>query len=134
MPGADQHGRVSAEVREELLRQGHSGIGNGNRARTDLRVRPDFLGDRERVLKQSRQILADRARILGVAIRLFELSQDLGLAEHHGVEAAGDPEDMANRGVVIEFEQGVGVMTGPGCVRRATSPAGAYEPASSAMT
>jgi len=32
----------------------------------------------------------------GVAVGGLDLSQDLRLAHHHGIEAGGDPEDMAD--------------------------------------
>ena len=65
--------------------------------RADLGRRAHFLGDRERALEQLVQRGAERAGLVGLAHRLLHLAEDLRLAEHHRVEAAGDAERMARR-------------------------------------
>ena len=43
---------------------------------------------------------AQRAGLVGRAHRVFHLAQDLRLAQHHGIQAAGHAERMAH-GIVV---------------------------------
>jgi hypothetical protein len=106
--GADEQGGVPGEVREELLREVNGRRGDGNRVGADLGVRPHLLGHRKGVLQEPGQLLARRAGLLGLAVSLFQLAQDLRFAEHHGVEPTGHAKDMPNRFLALQREQGVG--------------------------
>jgi hypothetical protein len=65
-PGTDEQGRVLPEVGKELLRKGYRRVGDRYRAGADFRVGSYLLGDRKRVLEQSRELLADGSCALGV--------------------------------------------------------------------
>jgi hypothetical protein len=60
----------------------------------DLGRAAHFLGDRERALEHLLQGRAKGARTFGLAHRLFQLAEDLRLAEDHRVEPAGDAKRM----------------------------------------
>ncbi len=105
--GTDEQRRVLLEVGEELLRQGYRRVGDRNGARADLGVGAYFFRDRKGVLEQSRQLLADGPGALGVAVGVLELAENLRFAQHHGVEPAGHPEDVAQCRVVVQLEQRV---------------------------
>ena len=59
------------------------------------------------MLEQLVEQLADGAGLLGGAVGLFDLPEDLRFAQHQGVEAAGDAQDVAHRLTV-----GVGIDVG----------------------
>ena len=67
-----------------------------------------FFGDREGMVEQSRQPLADGIRLFCFPERVLQLSEDLRLAEDHRVQAAGDAEKMLYRVVAVQREQGAG--------------------------
>jgi hypothetical protein len=105
---ADEQGRVLPEVGEELLREGHRRVGDGHRAGADLGIRAYLFCDREGVLEQLRELLADGPGALCVAVGVLQLAEDLRLAEDHRVQPASHPEDVPQRGVVVQLEQRIG--------------------------
>ncbi|MCY1533162.1 hypothetical protein D9M68_684750 [compost metagenome] len=79
--------------------------------RADLGGGAHFLGDRERALEQLVERAAERAGGFGRAHGVFHLAEDLGFAQHHGVEPAGHAKGVARGFVVV---QGVGVRAQQG--------------------
>ena len=59
---------------------------------------------RARQRSEPRQLLAHGSSTLGVPVSILELAENLRLAQHHGVEAAGNPEDVSQRRVVIQLD------------------------------
>jgi hypothetical protein len=66
----------------------------------ERRFRAHLLGHGEGLLEELVQRRAQGPRALGGPDRLLDLSQDLRLADHHGVEAASDPERVLHRRLV----------------------------------
>jgi hypothetical protein len=64
---------------------------------TDLRAGSDLFGNRECALKEVVKVCAEASGLLRLARSLFELPQDLGLSQHHGIKPACDAKNMANR-------------------------------------
>ena len=96
-PAPTNSTRGLAQVFEQLRGQPHRGGGHADRVRADLGGGAHFLGDRERALEQLVQRACQRAGGFGLAHRLLHLAEDLRLAEHHRIEAAGDAERVARR-------------------------------------
>ena len=103
--GTDQQRGVLAESGEKLLCQTDGSRGDGYGVGADFCVGADFLRDRKCVLKQAAKVLAHCACILCGTVRVLELPENLSFTEHHGIEAAGDAENMANRLIGIKPEQ-----------------------------
>src|SRR3546814_6354742 len=57
--------------------------------RADGGLRTDFFGHRESALKKLMQQSAQRAGLLGRAHGVFHLTENLRLAQHHGIQPAG---------------------------------------------
>jgi hypothetical protein len=62
----------------------------------DLGLAAHLLRDRERLGEQRMQRRSDRLAGLGEREGVLHLSEDLGLADHHRVEARGDPEGVSD--------------------------------------
>ena len=101
LPGTHEQGSSRVQVPEDALGEGHRGVGHRDRTRADVGIGAHALRHRERPLEELVEHDAERARAPGEPVCLLELTQDLGLAEHHGVEAARDPHHMAHRGVFV---------------------------------
>jgi len=93
----NQQCRVIGEVLEHLARQAHRSRCNRHRVRADACLRADALRDGERRLHQPVQVWAGDALVVRRAIRSLQLSQDLRLAQHQRVQAAGDGENVLDR-------------------------------------
>jgi hypothetical protein len=94
LAGADEEDADLAQVLEQLGGQAHRGSSHADRVGADLGGGAHLLGHREGALEQLVQRGAQGAGGLGLAHRLLHLAQDLRLAQHHGVQAAGDAEGM----------------------------------------
>ena len=103
----EQHARFRERF-EQLRGQSNGCRRHADGVAADLGRRPDFLGDCERPLEHLLQGGAERAGTVRLAHRLFQLTQDLRLAQHHRVETAGDPEGVTRRGGSLEH---IGVGT-----------------------
>ena len=94
---ADEQRRVLLEALEHGARQSHRRRGDRHGIRADARLRAHALGDRESRLQQAIEIRPGDALIERGAIGIFQLAEDLRLAEHQRVQAAGDGEHMFDR-------------------------------------
>ena len=120
-PGADQaaggqfghlarpqeKNRLALETPEDLSGQFHRHGAHRDRGLGDSGIGPDPFGDPKRRWKKGFQRRSRGSRLTRHGVRLFQLSQDLGLSRNHGVEAAGHPEHVHD---CILLSQGVQVM------------------------
>ena len=95
-----------AQVFKQLPGQSHGGSGHADRVGADIGGAAHLFGHGEGALEQLRQGAAQRARLIGNAHRIFELPQNLRLAQHHRVQTAGHSEGVAR---CLGIAQGVGV-------------------------
>ena len=110
------------QVFKQLAGQAHRGGGHADGVGPDFGGAAHFLGHGKAALEQLVQGAAQGTGLFGGAHRVFELAQNLGLAQDHGVQPAGHAKRMA--GGFIAFEQiGVGVKFG------GAHPAGLGQPA-----
>ena len=104
--GPDQKHALLGDRRKNALRQSHRGGSHGNRGAADIGVGAHILGHGKRALEEPVQHQPERTRGLGGLYRLFHLSENLRLAKHHRVKAAGDAKRVRHRFVL---RQGVKV-------------------------
>ena len=95
--GADEQHVLLVDAGEDALRQAHRGGGHGHRIGADGGGAAHFLGHREGALEQLVQQRAHGAGLLGGFHRLLELAENLGFAQHHGIQPAGDAEGVLYR-------------------------------------
>ena len=91
---ARNHDRAVGERSENLARQLHGGVTHRYGHLADAGLGAHALGHAEGAGEQAFQPAADRAGILGGGVGGFELSQDLRLADHHGIQAGGHAEEV----------------------------------------
>ena len=93
----EQKGTAGGKVAE--VRGGKAGRGrtDGNGPATDLGLTAHLLGRPEGVLEKPVEHRGSMAGTKGGCIGVFDLAEDLGLAEHHGIEAGRDAEKMMHR-------------------------------------
>ena len=97
----EQHADLG-QVFEQLAGQPHGGSGHADAVGADLGGAAHFLGHREAALEQLVQRAAQGACVLCGAHGVLHLAQDLGLAQHHGIEPAGHAEGMARHMAVFQ--------------------------------
>ncbi len=61
-----------------------------------MRLGADALGDREGALEEAFELARDGADLAGDCVGLLDLAEDLRLTDDHGVEGAGDTEEVAD--------------------------------------
>jgi hypothetical protein len=86
-----------AEIAKNLLCEADRSEGDRDRARADFRVGSNAFGNRKRVLKQSLQLLPQRAGGTGFLIGGLDLAEYLRLAQDHRVQSRGDTHHVSNR-------------------------------------
>jgi len=101
LAGTDQQCTGPAEVIEDTTRQADRGIGHGNRVLADRGFGAHLLGDRERMLEQPLQLAAQPHVLARNLIGILELTENLRLAQHHGIEPRGDTHQMAGRFTLV---------------------------------
>ena len=97
LAGADEQHVLAGQAAEDALRHPHGGGRHRYRLGADLGRAAHFLGYREGALEQVIQHQAEPAGTAGEPLSLLHLAQDLGLAQHHRIQAAGDAERVPNR-------------------------------------
>ena len=80
-----------------MLGQAHRGKGHGHRAGADLGFGAHFFGNRKGALKELVEHQGDGASGLGRGKRLFDLTEDLWLAQHQGIQATRDTHQVIDR-------------------------------------
>ena len=92
--GAHKQNFDFPDVFKQLAGQTHSGGGHADGVRANFGGGANFLGHRKAALKKLIQGAAQGPGLFGCAHGVFELTQNLGLAQDHGVEAAGHSKGM----------------------------------------
>ena len=67
----------------------------------------DLFGDGEGALEERFEVSGDGAYFAGDGVGLFDLAEDLGLADDHAVERAGDAEEVADGFALADTRRGV---------------------------
>ena len=119
--GTDEQNVQLGQVFEQLPGQSHRRGGHADGVRADLGGGAHFLGHRKRALEHLVQGGTQRAGRVGFTHGLLHLPQNLRLAQHHRVQAAGDAEGMPCRCAALQH---VGVVA----QRAATHAAHAGQP------
>ncbi len=88
--------RLSIQRTEDLPGEVDRNRGDGDAGRADLGLGADALGDGEGTLQEAFEGGGDSANLAGDGVGLLDLAKNLGLADDHGVERAGDAEEMAD--------------------------------------
>jgi hypothetical protein len=92
--GAEDHDGAFGEGIEHFFGEIDGHGGDGDAAALDLGFGANLFGDVERALEHAVQEPAGTAVLKGDIVGLLELTEDLGFAEHHGVESSGDSEEV----------------------------------------
>ncbi len=90
------------QILKQLAGQAHGSGGHADAVRTDFGAAAHLFGHRKAALEQLVQGAAQRPGIFGRAHGVFELAQNLRLAQHHGVEARGHAKGMAGHATVFQ--------------------------------
>ena len=105
LAGAEHEAGAAGEPAEALGRHGDRGLGDRRDVAADGGVGAGPLAGLERVAEQQVEGRAGGALLAGPLPRLLDLAEDLALAEHGGVEAGGDAEEVGDgRRVVVDVE------------------------------
>ena len=92
---ADDHHRLLGKVLvENALGQLDGDAADGGRAPANAGLRPNLFGRLQRRLEQPVGHAPGQLRFLGRQVGLLDLAGDLGLADHHRIQAAGHREEM----------------------------------------
>ncbi len=106
---------MPVQVAEDLLCQLHGGGADGHRPFGEPGLGADPLRDGDGLLDQLVQNGARGLGLEGDIEGVLELSQDLRLSQHHGVEARGHAEGVAHAlGVGINVERLLQVLRARG--------------------
>ena len=101
---ADDERGAAVVVVVEAVGEFDPGGGDGDVVGADLGAVADLFGDGEALLEEALQYAADGARFFAEVVGLFELAEDLRLAEDEGVKAAGDAVDVADGVAIVHLE------------------------------
>ena len=110
---ADDEDGLAAQAAEDLAGEVDGDGGDGDGGAADLGLGADALGDREGALEERFERGGDGADLAGDGVGLLDLAEDLRLADDHGVERAGDAEEMADGLAIAELVE-VGLEGGGG--------------------
>jgi len=94
---------LSSQATEDLTCHFDGDRGDGDGRAADLGLGADTLGYGEGTLQQRLQRRGDSADLVRDGIGLLDLAEDLRLADYHGVQRAGDAEEMTDRLAVAEL-------------------------------
>ena len=94
-PGSDHEDPPVAKLSEHALGERERQRARGRRVRADSGLRTSATTGRDRRAEEQGEDVADRLLLHGGRERLSHLPQDLGLAEHEGVEARGHTAEVA---------------------------------------
>ena len=81
--GPDDHDRLAGQIAEDLPRQFHGCVADGNRRLRNARFAANFLRYRERAIHERAQVHPDGAGIGCDPVGFLHLAEDLRLADHH---------------------------------------------------
>ncbi len=101
------------EAAEDLAGEVYGYRGYGDGVGADLGLGADALGYGEGALEEGVEGSGYGAYLAGYGVGFFDLAEDLGLADDHGVEGAGDAEEVADGLALAELVE-VGLDGGGG--------------------
>ena len=99
----DKEDGLALQRAEDFAREVYCYGSNGDAARANLGFSPNLLRDGEGSLEKRFELSGDGADLAGDSVGLFDLAEDLGFADDHAVERAGDAEEMADGFALLEF-------------------------------
>ena len=94
---ADQQDALAGERPEDFQRKVDGNARDRYRTGADRGFGPHPLGNRECRLEQAVELAPGGTRNSRRLVRSLDLSEDLRLADHHGIQAGRDPEQVAHR-------------------------------------
>ena len=103
LAGANQQDVPAVEVAEDAGRRGHGGMADRDGTSSDSGFMARALCRPDRAAGNDLESRVQASGLPGCDQRLLELSEDLRLADHHGIEAAGHPEEMRDGLLVTEL-------------------------------
>ncbi len=92
LSGPDEQGALALQGAEDFAPQFDRGIADRDGAVADAGFRTDALGDKKGLMEQPVEDNPGRFLFRGDAVSLFDLAEDLGFAQHHGIQAGRYPE------------------------------------------
>ena len=98
--GAEKQNSFPLERAENLASEFDGGVRNRDRGIADGGFIAHALRNSKRLLHHGVKETSGRAEFLRLLPRGFHLRDDLRLADHHGVQAGGNAENMHQRGFV----------------------------------
>ena len=113
LPAPTMQDGLAAQAAEDLAGEIDGDRCDGDGGAADLGLGADSLGHREGALQERFERRGDGAGLARDGVGLLDLAEDLRLADDHGVERAGDAEEMADglalaELVEVRFEEGGG--------------------------
>ena len=93
---ADDEDGLAAQAAEDLAGEIDGDGCDGDGRAADLGLRADALGHREGALEERFERGGDGPDLTRHGVGLFDLAEDLRLSDDHGIERAGDAEEMAD--------------------------------------
>ena len=102
--GAEQEDARGGEFAEDGLGEIDGNVGNAHVAFGDGGVRANVFRGLESFLEDAVEDGAGVAAGLGEGVGVFDLAEDFGFADHLGVDAGGDLEEVVKRGGTAEVE------------------------------
>ena len=108
LAGADHQRGVIAQIRVHAPREADGRRRERDRVGADLSLGAHALGGGKGGLKQLVEPGAGAAGLVRDPVGVLQLTQNLRLAEHHGVESRGDAEGMIDRESILMHVQARG--------------------------
>ncbi len=102
--GAEEEDAGRGEFAEDGLREIDGDVGDADVAFGDGGIGADVFCGLERFLKNSVEDGSGVAAGLGARVSVFDLTEDFGFADHLGVDAGRDLEEVVERGGAAEME------------------------------
>ena len=103
LAGADEEDGFAVERAEDFAREIDGDRGDGDGGAADLRLRADFFCGGEGGLQQRLKLGGDGADFAPGVVSILDLTENLRLADDHGIEAGGDAEEMTNGGDIMKL-------------------------------
>ena len=97
LAGAHQQDGLAGQLAEDLPGQADRGIADADGVVADAGFAAHPFGHGEGLVQQAVQNGAGGLVLGGLPVGLLDLPQDLGLAQDHGIEAGGYPEEVLHR-------------------------------------
>ena len=103
LAGADDEDRLPFQRAENLFGEFDRDRGDRHRRRSDGGLGAHALGDGEGAAEELVELSANGAYGAGGGVGLFDLAENLGFADDHGIQARSHAEEMADGVFLAEF-------------------------------